>query len=132
MQIKTLTQAAVLSLSLLITPLQAENANFDVNTFELNLPSVALVSDGEIQGYFSIDLQVLSNQEGQFTLLDNAYVTGLIRPVTAVPMIDEPSASYDAQSEQLSIPAVIAGNADPVAVTLRILAALDGAFVLGL
>lgn len=132
----TLFKVIVFYLSLSAMSLQAETAIYDESNLQLNLPSVAIVSDGKIQGYFSVNLQVLSNTNKRFAVLDNTYATALLGPVKTLPSTENVSATYQQDDQRLIIPAFAlksAGiNVPTNALTLRVLATLDNVFILGL
>lgn len=134
--INTLLKIAVFCLSLSAMSLHAEPAIYDDSHFQLKLPSVAIVANGKIEGYVSVSLQVLSNFEKKFTVLDNAYATAILDPIQTLSATESPSATYDKDSQQLNIPAFALKNAKSdaptTALNLRILATLDNMFVLGL
>ena len=129
-----LLKITLLIASLGLTTLHAEPAVYDDAQYSLELPSVALLSDGETQGYFSVSLQILSDDNG-FTVLDNAYATALFGQVQPVPMTNDLSATYNTNTQELIIPALAfskTANAPTQSLTLHVLTTLDGAFVLGL
>ncbi|MCK5728528.1 MAG: hypothetical protein KAH08_04840 [Methylococcales bacterium] len=134
--IKTLLKISVFCFSLSVMPLQAEPAIYDDSQLQLELPSVAVVSGGKVQGYFSVSLQVLADSNKNFTVLDNAYATALFGPVQSLPITKNRSATYDQDSKQLTIPAFSLKNAasgtPTSALNLRVLTTLDNAYILGL
>jgi len=123
---------SLLGATLLGSVAQADTGQFDPSTNQLNLPSVALVQGGQIQGYFSLNLKI-GEQDGKLVILDNAYFNSLA-PIQAVPMTDKPSATFSIDTLRLDIPEVAFSNipnAPTFPLNFRLLAALDTALVLG-
>ena len=134
--IKTLLKISVFCFSLSVMSLQAEPAIYDESNLQLQLPSVAVMSGGKIQGYLSVNLQVLSNSDKQFIVLDNAYATALFGPIQSLSTTEIPSATYNQDSQQLTIPAFTfknSANGDTTfPLNLHVLATLDDTYILGL
>ena len=132
--ISSLLKASLLSIGLSLTSVQADTSVFDTSNFELTLPSVAIMSNGQVQGYISLQLQTLSNNQG-YIMLDNAYATGIAGEINGIANTDNPAATYDSDTQKLTIPALAfdkTDNAPTTALTLNVLANLDGVFILGL